>query len=118
MKIYRFDPEVGRSIDRYESSGFVISKVAHLFEEAIVNCAYLDSGSVIGYHQATLPQLFLVVQGQGWVRGESPGRISIQAGQASYWEKGEWHESGTDTGMTVIIIEGSKFDPAERMPTV
>jgi quercetin dioxygenase-like cupin family protein len=118
MRIYRFYPDVGRRIDQYESSGFVISKIAHLVDEAVVNCAYLDSGGVIGYHQATLPQLFLVVQGQGWVRGECAGRISIQAGQASYWDKGEWHESGTETGMTVIIIEGSKFDPAELMPTV
>lgn len=118
MKIYRFDSDVGRRIDRYESSRFVISKIVHLVDEAVVNCAHLDSGGVIGYHQTMLRQLFLVVQGQGWVRGESARRIPIQAGQASYWEKGEWHESGTETGMTVIIIEGSKFDPAELMPTV
>ena len=118
MKIYRFDPEAGRRIDRYESSGFVISKVAHLFEEAVVNCAYLDSGGVIGYHQAVLQQLFLVVQGQGWVRGQSAERIPIQAGQAAFWEKGEWHETGAETGMTAIIIEGNKFDPAEWMPPV
>ena len=116
--MYRFDPEVGRSIDRYDSSGFVISRVAHLLDTAVVNCAYLDSGGIIGYHQATLPQLFLVVQGKGWVRGESAERSSIQAGQAALWEKGEWHESGTETRMTVIIIEGSKFDPAELMPPV
>lgn len=118
MKIYRFDPEVGRRIDRYDSSGFAISKVAHLFDEAVVNCAYLKAGGVIGYHQATISQLFLVVRGEGWVRGESAEQSSIQAGQAAFWEKGEWHESGTETGMTAIIIEGSKFDPAEQMPPV
>src|ERR671919_459938 len=106
MKIYRFDPEVGKSIDRYSSSGFVISKVAHLLDEAVINCAYLNAGGIIGYHQATLPQLFLVVQGQGWVRGESPERFSIQTGQAAYWEKEEWHGSGTETGMIAILIEG------------
>ena len=118
MEIYRFDPEVGKKIDRYDSSGFVISKVAHLFDEAVINCAYLDSGGVIGYHQTTLPQLFLVVQGKGWVRGESTERSSIQADQAAFWEKGEWHESGTETGMTAIFIEGSKSDPAELMRPV
>lgn len=118
MKIYRFDTEVGKSIDRYDSSGFVISKVAHLFDEAVVNCAYLHPGGLIGYHQATLPQLFLVVQGEGWVRGKAPRRFSIKTGQSAYWEESEWHESGTETGMTVIIIEGSRFDPAELMPPV
>jgi quercetin dioxygenase-like cupin family protein len=117
MKIYRFDPEVGKTIDRYDSSGFVISKIVHLLEEAVINCAHLSAGGIIGYHRSTLPQLFLVVQGQGWVRGEA-ARISIQAGQAAYWETGEWHESGTKTGMTAVIIEAKKFDPAELMPPV
>lgn len=116
MRIFRFGADVGKNVDSYDSSGFVISRVVHLFDEAVVNCAYLNPGGVIGYHQATLPQLFLVVQGEGWVRSQAADRISIQAGQAAYWEKGEWHESGTERGMTVIIIEGSKFDPAELMP--
>ena len=87
MKIFRFDPQVGKNIDRYDSSGFVIARVLHLFDEAAVNCAYLSSGGVIGYHQATLPQLFLVIQGEGWVRGESPHKTSVKAGQAAFWEK-------------------------------
>lgn len=110
MKLLRFDLEAGRVIDRYNSSGFTIAKIAHLLDEAVINCAYLTANGVIGYHQATIPQLFLVVQGEGWVRGESPERTSIKAGQAAYWEKGEWHESGTEVGMTAIIIEAMKID--------
>lgn len=116
MKMFRFDPEVGKSIDQYGSSGFIISKVVHLPAEAIINCAHLASEGVIGSHQAATSQLFLVVQGEGWVRGESPERYSIQVGQAAFWEKGEWHESGTETGMTVIIIEGENIDPTNLMP--
>ena len=118
MKIYRFDAEVGRSIDRYNSSGFVISKIVRLLEEAAVNCAYLEAKGMIGYHQAAIPQLFLVMQGEGWVRGEEPDRTAINAGQAAYWDKGEWHESGTETGMTAVIIEGINFDPASLMPLI
>jgi quercetin dioxygenase-like cupin family protein len=116
MKLFRFDSEVGRGIFQYNSTGFIISKVVHLFDESVVNCAYLKANGVIGYHQATISQLFLVVQGEGWVRSESVDKTSIQAGQAVYWEKGEWHESGTEMGMTVIIIEGLNFDPAKLMP--
>jgi hypothetical protein len=118
MKLFRFDPEVGREIEQYKSSGFVISKVAHLSDKTVVHCAYLNQNGVIGYHQATLSQLFLVVGGEGWVRGESPERISIRAGQAAYWDKDEWHESGTEIGMTVMIIEGVNVDPAKLMPPV
>lgn len=116
MKLFRFDSKVGREINHYDSSGFVITKVAHLFDDAVVNCAHLDANGTIGYHQATIPQLFLVVQGEGWVRDETPHRISIKAGQAAYWEKGEWHESGTETGMMALIIEAVNFDPPKFMP--
>ena len=118
MKIFRFDPEVGKGINHFNSSGFILSRVVQLFDEAVVSCAYLSTGGVIGYHQATLPQLFLVVRGEGWVRAGTSDKTSIKAGQAAFWEKGEWHESGTETGMTVIIIEGINFDPAKLMPLV
>jgi len=110
MKIYRFGSEVGKSIDTYGSSGFAISRIAHLSDETVINCAYLEANGVIGYHQTVIPQLFLVVQGEGWVRGKSPEKVSIEAGHAAYWEKGEWHESGTETGMTAIIIESVNFN--------
>jgi quercetin dioxygenase-like cupin family protein len=118
MVIFRFDPQVGRSIDRYNSSGFTISRIAHLPREAVINCAYLDSGGVIGYHRAAVSQLFLVIQGEGWVRGESSERYAIQAGQAAFWEKGEWHESGTDSGIAAIIVESEQIDPTKLMPPV
>jgi len=118
MKIFRFDPDVGKNIDLYNSSGFIISGVVHLLDEAAIHCAYLSSGGVIGYHQATNTQLFLVVQGEGWVRDEVSEKISIHTGQAAYWDKGEWHESGTGMGMTAIIVEGTNLDPTKLMPPV
>jgi hypothetical protein len=110
MKIFRFDRESGKSVDRYESSGFILTRVAHLLEETMIQCAFLEPHGSIGYHQATVPQLFLVVQGDGWVRGQSPERIPIQSGQGAYWEDGEGHEAGTETGMTAILIEAVRFD--------
>jgi hypothetical protein len=94
MKLYRFEPEVGFPMDAYHSSGLVISRTAHLFQETVVNRAYLKGGGVIGAHQATIPQLFFVVHGEGWVRGGSSERVPIQTGQAAYWEKGEWQNLG------------------------
>ena len=110
MKIFRFDRETGKAVDRFGSTGFTLTRVAHLLEETMIQCAYLEPGGVIGYHQATVAQLFLVVQGEGWVREQAPERTQIQAGQGAYWEEGEWHEAGTETGMTAIIIESVRFD--------
>ncbi len=110
MKLFRFDRETGRIIDRYNSSGLTLTRVAHLLEETMIQCAYLGPGGSIGYHQATVPQLFVVVQGEGWVRGEAPERTAIHSGQGAYWEEGEWHAVGTETGMTAILIEAVRFD--------
>ena len=118
MNIFRFDLAAGKNIEAYGSSGFTLSKIARLPGESDIKCAYLPKG-IIGYHQAAQDQLFLVVQGEGWVRGESPEtRRPIQAGQAAFWEAGEWHESGTETGMVAILIEGENIDPAKTMPPV
>ena len=113
MKIFRFDLKTGRAIDRHNSTGFTLSSVAYLLEEAIIHCAYLDPEGLIGFHQAQQPQLLLVMQGEGWVRGETPERIRIQSGQGAYWEKGEWHETGTEMGLTALIIEAARFDISE-----
>src|SRR5262245_59746605 len=113
MRMFRFDRETGRMIDRYNSSGIVLARVAYLLEEAINHCAYLEPNGLIGCHQANAPQLFLVLQGEGWVSGQSTERSRIQAGQGAYWGKGEWHEFGTETGMTAMIIEAARFDISE-----
>ena len=68
----------------------------------------------VGYHQAVGPQLFLVMRGSGWVRAESDERTPISAGMAAFWTDGEWNESSS-AGMTVIVIEGETFDPAQYL---
>jgi hypothetical protein len=110
MKIFRFDRETGRSIDRFNSLGFTLARVAHLLVETMIQYAYLEPNGLVGYHPATVPQLFLVVQGEGWVRGQAPDRTPIRAGLGAYWEEGEGYEAGTETGMSAIIIEATHID--------
>lgn len=116
MKIYRFDVEVGRSIDYFGSVNFTLSRIVQLTSEARVSCFHLGSQGKVGYHQAVIPQLFLVVQGTGWVRDETSDRVSVIPGCAVFWDKGEWHEAGTDHGLTAIVIESEVITLAEFMP--
>lgn len=116
MKIFRFDPKVGRKIENFGSVNFILSAIAYLKTEARVSCFHLGANGVVGYHQAITPQLFLVMQGQGWVRDETSEHISIFPGQAVFWSKDEWHESGTNTGFVALVIESELLDPAEFMP--
>jgi quercetin dioxygenase-like cupin family protein len=116
MKMFRFDPEIGSGAEQFGSVKAIISKVVNLESEAAINVAYIRPMERIGFHQAIAPQLFLLAEGEGWVRNETDEITPIREGQAVYWEKDEWHESGSETGMTAVIIEGVNFDPAKLMP--
>jgi quercetin dioxygenase-like cupin family protein len=118
MKIFRFDPEVGKEIEQFGSGKAIISRIVHLSDEAVINCAFIRPHGKLGYHQAAVPQLFLLVQGEGWIRGETDEKLAVREGQAIFWERGEWHETGTETGMTAVIIESIHMEPAKLMPLV
>jgi hypothetical protein len=59
----------------------------------------------VGYHAAATYQLFAVIKGDGWVRGDGAERVPIRASQAAFWQPGERHEAGTGAGMTAIVVE-------------
>lgn len=69
----------------------------------------------MGYHPAGTYQLFAVVDGDGWVRAEGD-RVAIRAGEAAFWEPGEEHGAGTDTGMVAIIVESDALGAGEQGP--
>jgi hypothetical protein len=121
MDLFRFDAAVGRTITRYDSINFVMSPIMRPQEAqpiGHIGCMHIGAGGVVGYHQATVPQLFLVVQGDGWVTSTERVHQPIATGQAAFWQQGEWHESGSDEGMTVIVIEAEQLDPAAWMTAV
>ena len=115
MKLFRFDPAVGRSLEQFDSRNTIITRIVHTTQETFVRCVYLDHGGVIGYHPAGANQLFIVVAGQGEVRGQSEEFVALAPGQAAWWLAGESHESRTATGMVALIIESKDLDPSEWM---
>jgi quercetin dioxygenase-like cupin family protein len=116
MRTFSFGPEAGRYIDRY-GSDFRLSRLAHA-EGIHVACLYLGPGGSVGDHPAATYQLFAVIEGDGWVRGEGSERVPIRAGQAAFWQPGERHEAGTDVGMTALVVETDALggDPAAIDP--
>lgn len=117
MQLFRFDAAVGRPITQFNSH-FVISPIIRTTNPARISCMHIGAGGVVGYHQATVPQLFLVVQGSGWVTSTDRVHHLITAEQAAFWDGGEWHESGSDDGMMVIVVEAEALDPAAWMTVV
>lgn len=94
-----------RSITAYDSSGVNMTACARS-EGVSVHHAIFAPGGLLGRHPATRRQSFTVVSGAGWVSGADGGRQAVSAGEGVIWEPGEEHESGTDDGMCVVIIEG------------
>jgi quercetin dioxygenase-like cupin family protein len=115
MKFFRFGPQVGRPITAFDSVNVVITPIQRAPGQVQIGCFHIGSQGRVGYHQAVGPQLFLVMQGTGWVRGGSDERMPISAGKAAFWADGEWHESGSESGMTVIVIEGLALDPGQYL---
>ena len=111
MRLLRLDAGVGRSIQAFGSVGFTLAPLARLASGARISCARLGAGGKIGHHAAASAQLLIVVEGEGEVRGQAGDAIPIRQGEAAFWEKGEWHETSTDGGLTALILEAESLDP-------
>ncbi|PPA71040.1 cupin domain-containing protein [Jeotgalibacillus proteolyticus] len=111
MQFFRFDSESGKQVTHF-GSDFVMSRILKTESAVQISCMHLDAGGVIGYHQAAVPQLMLVVSGNGKVKGKEDQYINAEAGDAVFWEKDEWHETITDDGLTAIVIEGPELSPS------
>ncbi|MCM3183860.1 cupin domain-containing protein [Priestia megaterium] len=115
MKIYKFSKEHGKKVEKYQSYLATYVKMIHTNEAATIGYMYIEEEGTVGYHEAPIPQLFIVAEGEGWVTGENQKRISIKRGEAVLWEKGEWHTSGSETGMTAIVIQSEELHPETFM---
>lgn len=62
-------------------------------------------------HAANVPQILAVFAGSGRVSGADGEFQEIAAGEAVFWHKGEQHETETDTGLTVLILEAEGLEP-------
>ncbi len=90
--------------------GSLSSRVRRLAVDAHAVVIEIEPGGVVGRHPAVVPQLFVVVSGSGWVSGSDGEREPVEAGGAVLWEQGEEHESGSEEGMTALVIEAGSLD--------
>jgi quercetin dioxygenase-like cupin family protein len=62
-------------------------------------------------HPATVPQILAVLEGAGRVSGADATFQLIEAGEAVFWSAGEEHETQTEDGMTVLVLEAEGLQP-------
>lgn len=90
--------------------GSVGARVRRLAAGAHVVVIEVEPGGLVARHPAAGFQLFAVVSGSGWVSGGEGGREPIASGQAVVWDPGEEHESGSDEGMTALVVEAESLE--------
>jgi len=101
-----------QAIEHFDSRAVSVAPLLRGAERVSMVVFLIEPGGVIGEHPAATNQLFCVIEGRGWVRGEELQRTQIRAGQAAFWLRGEQHESGSESGMTALVVEGDALDPA------
>jgi quercetin dioxygenase-like cupin family protein len=115
MEFYKFYKDSGKKISRFNSD-FIMSRIIRTNKVTNIGCMHLERNGIVGYHQAVVPQLLLILNGEGYVRNEKDEYFKVVSGDAVFWEKDEWHETKTDIGLTAIVIESEELIPGLFMP--
>lgn len=110
MELFKFDKSNGKQISKFNSD-FIMSRITQTTKAAHIGCIHLEENGIVGYHQAVSPQLLLIVSGEGLVRGEKEEYVEVEAGDAVFWNKDEWHETKTNTGLMAFVIESEELLP-------
>jgi quercetin dioxygenase-like cupin family protein len=98
----------GRTVEAFESAGASVTGLSRNVLQVVV--IRVEAGGRLGRHPAGCEQLFLVIEGAGWVSGQDGQRTPIARGEAAVWGEGEEHESGSDEGMSALVVEAESFD--------
>ncbi|PDZ62833.1 cupin [Bacillus cereus] len=117
MKIFDCSEEVGKQITAFQSN-FIMSKILNHQGKIHIGAMHLKENGIIGYHEAVVSQLLLIVGGEGYVCGEDKEKVKVKAGQAVFWEKGEFHETSTEKGLMAIVIESEELEKGVLMKEV
>ena len=110
MQTLNFSPARMRPIALFDAAAASNIRIGGGSGECHVYSLRFDAGGSIGEHPAGYGQLFLVVEGSGWVAGSDGARVNLTAGQGAFISPGERHSKGSDTGMTVIMVQAETID--------
>ncbi|GAA0371979.1 hypothetical protein GCM10008932_24120 [Alkalibacterium iburiense] len=109
MQFFKLTKDTGLKITEFNSN-FYLSKIIQSNQPVKISCMHLGENGIIGLHQATTPQLFLIINGKGLVKGKNGNIVEVNSGSAVFWDKNEWHETRTEDGLIAIAIESEDID--------
>ncbi len=106
MRVIKRGGAIATAITQWGSRGAQLGVIAEYGDQSFtrVQMVRFDAGGTIGTHPTGPWQVFAVVEGSGWVRA-GDDRAEVTAGDVVMWEPGEQHDSGSDGGMLVCIVQ-------------
>ena len=110
MEVFKCGKELGQAVTNYNSVSAFYSKIMKSVEPTNIGLIHLEKGGVLGYHEAPVPQLFILVEGEGWIEGEDKKRVMLKSGEGVFWKKGEGHKSGSDIGYTALVLQSENLE--------
>ncbi|EJQ72070.1 cupin [Bacillus mycoides] len=103
MKIFDFSAEAGKHISAFQSN-FIMTKILNHQGNIHIGAMHLQENGIIGYHEAVVSQLLLIVD------GADKEKVKVEAGQAVFWVKDEFHETSTEKGLMAIVNESDGLE--------
>lgn len=110
MKIIKLNEIAGKSIKQYDSVNFLMRRLLLTEKPSHVGVMELAAHGIIGYHQTTVPQALILIEGEGTVRAGSEAEKTVKVGDIVFWEKEEGHETRSVAGLKAIVIESEGLD--------
>ncbi|AJD89725.1 hypothetical protein JMA_04080 [Jeotgalibacillus malaysiensis] len=104
MKIFQIEKDKAKYVTQFNSE-FFMNPLLSFDGEYKISFVTLEAGGIIGFHEAAVSQLMIVVNGSCEVSSEDKKYQGAKQGQVIFWQQGEWHETISARGMTAIIIE-------------
>jgi quercetin dioxygenase-like cupin family protein len=94
-------------VERFGSVGVVMDflPAAGKGRNTRTHVARIAAGGTLGEHEATMRQVFAVVDGEAEVSTSRGPRQPLPAGRFVIWETGELHQTWAVTDVVVVIVE-------------
>jgi quercetin dioxygenase-like cupin family protein len=116
MHIREFAFATSQAVTEFASRATRVQRVGNGAGEAHAYLIRIDAGGAIGAHPAGFGQLFVPLEGSGWVSGSDGVRQSVRPGQVACIEVGETHSKGSEEGLTALIVQVRAFAFAGARP--
>jgi quercetin dioxygenase-like cupin family protein len=115
-RVFRFDKSVANVIENFGAQSTASVHLGSGSGESHAYVLHFEAGGEIGEHETGFGQLFVVVEGAGWVLTGSE-KCEVGIGDAVFLPRGVMHAKGSALGMTAVMIQMFDLDPGCSAPS-